>query len=124
MGFSTYQYKGCKVIKVSVKRTKSKKKSIFIGKALNSIHFSSSIVCGILFWTSISAVVSITKLIALLIQWSPTKFDPEIEAVSALDLFPEEGTFKQIYRVFHLKFSFKSRSILHFLKIENKIYKH
>lgn len=48
---------------------------------INTKVVSSSIVCGILFWTSISAVVSITKLIALLIQWSPTKFDPEIEAL-------------------------------------------
>ena len=43
---------------------------------------SSSIVCGIIFWTGISILICITKLTTLLIQWTPTKFDPEIEAVS------------------------------------------
>ena len=49
---------------------------------------SSSIVCGIIFWTGIGILICITKLTTLLIQWTPTKFDPEIEAVSFLKCIP------------------------------------
>ena len=33
-------------------------------------------------------MICITKLTTLLIQWTPTKFDPEIEAVSFLKCIP------------------------------------
>lgn len=56
-----------------------------------SFTFSYSVVCGIIFWTVVFIIVSLCRLASILIKWVPTKFDPEIEAVSHNKIFSEKN---------------------------------
>ena len=49
---------------------------------LHSNSVSSSIVGGIIFWTSIFIVLAGVRLVSIVHRWLPMKLDPEIESVS------------------------------------------